>query len=109
MGDRSSALNRINKLISELPVRPIKDNVVQQAARPWAQIAALYDGIDEDDAAADWYRKGAEWAHACGDLLGALELIKQSLKLRPDDSKARAQYVQLWELCGLDSVPEPID
>ena len=109
MGDRTEALRRIDQLIARLPARPIKDNVVQQAARPWAQIAALYDAIDDDDAAAEWYRKGAEWAHACGDILGAIVLLKGSLELRPDDAQSRALYDQLSQLGELGDASDFID
>lgn len=82
--------------------------MVQHAGRERAEIATLYQGIGDDDSAADWYRRGAEWSYECGDILGAVVLVKQSLKLRPNVPVVKDLYAKLWRLAGLGDTPDPV-
>lgn len=105
---RSTTLRRIEKLVAALPGKPLPDSVVQHAGRERAQIATLYRSIGDDDSAADWYRRGAEGSYECSDILGAVVLVKQSLKLRPNVPAVRNLYAQLWKSAGLGDTPDPV-
>lgn len=101
-------MRRIEELKAALPWKPLADTPVNSVGRERAMIAQLYRKIGDDDSAAEWYRKGAEWSRECGDILGAVVMVKQSLKLRPNVPAAKDLYARLWKLAGLGETPDPI-
>ena len=94
--------------MAALPGKPLPDSAVAHVGMEQARIAELYCSLGDDDSGADWYRKGAAWSLECGNVLRALVLAKQSLKLRPDVVAVKNLYAKVWRLAGLGDTPEPI-
>lgn len=110
MSRREQTLRRIEKLKASMPrEKPMRDSVVSHSGKERAEIANLYLGIGDEDAAADWYLDGARWSHSCGDVMGAVVLVKRALKIRRNDAASLELYRTLWALMGLGDIPDPIE
>ncbi|MDP3573229.1 MAG: hypothetical protein Q8S42_21485 [Archangium sp.] len=86
----------------------MRDSVVSQSGKERAEIAYLYLSIGDEESAAGMYVEGPRWSHACGDVMGAVVLVKQSLRLRPRNEQALELYRTLWALAGLGDTPDPV-
>lgn len=89
MSQRDQVLRRIAKLKAAMPTeRPMKDSVVARSGKERAEIAHLYLSIGDEASATGMYLDGARWSEACGDVMGAVVLVKQALTLRPKHQAA---------------------
>lgn len=110
MSHRDQVLRRIAVLEEALPTeRPAQDSVVAHSGRERAEIAQLYLSIGDEVSAASMYLDGARWSEACGDVMGAVALVKQALRLRPKDQGGWEPYRRLWARLGMGDTPDPIE
>lgn len=106
---RAATLRRIEALKAALPTTPMRDVVMSRVSQPWVDIAHLYQKLGDTDAAAEWYRRAAEYNRNCGDIIGALALVRMSLRKRPNARAAQALYAELWQLSGIGGPPDPLE
>lgn len=99
---------RVDQLMATMPKQPIRDGVIAHAGRERAEIAELFHKAGDETSASLWYLEAARFCHASGDLLGAIALVKRSIKTHPSDA-ARELYRSLWALLGLGETPDPIE
>lgn len=95
----------IERLKAKLPLSPAAHAGTFQAGRVHEEIARLYQGAGEHDDAADWYVHGANFAFACRDFVGALQLVKAALLLAPGRPDAVAIQVTALRLIELKNRP----
>jgi hypothetical protein len=103
-------LRRIAKLKAAMPTeRPMRDSVVAHSGKERLDIALLYLSIGDEESAVAMYLDGAQWSETCGDVMGAVVLVKRALKLRPKNQAAWGLYRKLWALMGMGDTPDPIE
>lgn len=92
-GEWDGALRALQTMIDMVPSRP----------EPRRRLVSLYRKMRREDAMIEQLRRLAEIYVNSGEVIGAIESLRELLDARPDDTAARTRYIDLYTQLGDES------